>query len=79
MREVHCGEETLGDGFWTVFPKFKLEPEPFSTKVYVKKIHTSKKNIEFQCNMKQILANTNNASTGHKLQGMSKDIIIVTS
>ena len=29
--------------------------------------------------MKQIPANTNNASTGHKLQGMSKDVIIVTS
>jgi hypothetical protein len=29
--------------------------------------------------MKQILANTNDASTGHKLQGMSKDVIIVTS
>ncbi len=59
--------------------KFKLEPEPFSIKVSDKKIHTSKKNIEFQCNMKQILANTNNASTGHKLQGMSKDVITVTS
>jgi hypothetical protein len=29
--------------------------------------------------MKQILANTNNATTGHKLQGMSKDVNIVTS
>ncbi len=29
--------------------------------------------------MKQICANTNNASTGHKLQGMSKDEIIITS
>ncbi len=29
--------------------------------------------------MKQIPANTNDASTGHKLQGMSKDVIIVTS
>ncbi len=29
--------------------------------------------------MKQILANTNDASTGHKLQGMSKDVVIVTS
>ncbi len=27
--------------------------------------------------MKQIPANTNNATTGHKLQGMSKDVIIV--
>jgi hypothetical protein len=29
--------------------------------------------------MKQIPANTNNASTGNKLQRMSKDVIIVTS
>jgi hypothetical protein len=29
--------------------------------------------------MKQIPANTNDASTGHKLQGMSKDEIIVSS
>jgi hypothetical protein len=29
--------------------------------------------------MKQILANSNDATTGHKLQGMSKDIIVVTS
>jgi hypothetical protein len=29
--------------------------------------------------MKQIPANTNNASTGPKLQGVSKDVIIVTS
>jgi hypothetical protein len=29
--------------------------------------------------MKQIPANTNDATTGHKLQGMSKDVIIVTS
>ena len=29
--------------------------------------------------MKQIPANINDASTGHKLQGMLKDVIIVTS
>jgi hypothetical protein len=29
--------------------------------------------------MKQIPANSNDAITGHKLQGMSKDVIIVTS
>jgi hypothetical protein len=29
--------------------------------------------------MKQIPANTNDATTGQKLQGMSKDVIIVTS
>ncbi len=29
--------------------------------------------------MNQILANSNDGRTGHKLQGMSKDVIIVTS
>ncbi len=29
--------------------------------------------------MKQIPANSNDAITGHKLQGMSKDVIVVTS
>ena len=29
--------------------------------------------------MTQIPANSNNATTGHKLQGMSKDAIVVTS
>ncbi len=29
--------------------------------------------------MKQIPANSNDATTGHKLQGMSKDVIVLTS
>ncbi len=29
--------------------------------------------------MKQILANTNDETTGHKIQGMSKDVIFVAS
>jgi hypothetical protein len=59
--------------------RFKLEPELFSTKVSVKEFKGSKKKIQFKCRMKQIPENTNDASTGHKLQGMSKDVIIVTS
>jgi hypothetical protein len=59
--------------------KFKLEPESFSTKVSVKKYDTSTTNIDFQCKMKQIPANTNDATMGHKFQGMSKDVIIVAS
>jgi hypothetical protein len=55
------------------------EPESFSTKVSVKKYDTSTTNTDFQCKMKQISANTNDATTGHKLQGMSKDVIIVVS
>jgi hypothetical protein len=29
--------------------------------------------------MKQIPANSNDATTGHKLQGMTKDVIVITS
>ena len=56
--------------------KFKLTPEQCSPKVSIKQFN--KKN-EFHCKMKQIQINSNNATTGHKLQGISKDLIIVTS
>ncbi len=56
--------------------KFKLDPETFSTSVSVKEYDTSI-TTNYQCKMKQIPANINDATTGHKLQGMSKDVIIV--
>ncbi len=59
--------------------KFNFEPKSFSTKVSVKTYDTSTTNIDFRCKMQQIPANTNNATTGHKLQCMSKDVIIVAS
>jgi hypothetical protein len=59
--------------------RFKLEPELLSTKVSANEFEGSKKKIQFKTWMKQIPANTNDASTGHKLQGMSKDVIIVIS
>ncbi len=59
--------------------KFKLQPEQCSPKISVKPYSTSSKKNEFCCKMKQILANSNDATTGHKLQGMSKDVIIITS
>ncbi len=37
------------------------------------------KKDEFCCEMKQIPANSNDATTGHKLPGMSKDVIVVRS
>jgi hypothetical protein len=52
---------------------FKLEPEQFSPEVSVKHYHASSKKVTFQWKMKQIPANSNDATTGHKLQGMSKD------
>ncbi len=59
--------------------RFKLEPEQFSPEVSVMHHHASSKKVTFQCKMKQIPANSNDATTGHKLQGMSKDAIIVSS
>jgi hypothetical protein len=59
--------------------RFKHEPEEFSPEVSVKHHHASSKKVTFRCKMKQIPANSNDAATGHKLQGMSKDAIIVLS
>ena len=58
---------------------FKLEPEQFTPEVTVKHYHASSKKIVFRCKMMQIPANSNDATTGHTLQGMSKDAIIVSS
>jgi len=35
--------------------------------------------MEFKCRMHQLPVNLNDATTGHKLQGMSKDAIIISS
>ena len=58
--------------------KFKLEPEQFTPILTLKLYNTSPKK-PFQYKMKQIPANSNDATTGHKLQGMSKDLLIVSS
>jgi hypothetical protein len=39
----------------------------------------SEEKEQIQCKMSQIPANSNDGTTGHKLQGMSKDVIIVLS
>ncbi len=59
--------------------RFKLEPEQFAPEVSVKHYHISSKKVTFRCKMKQIPANSNDATTSHKLQGMSKDAVIVSS
>jgi hypothetical protein len=56
-----------------------LETEQFSPEINVKHYHTSKGKQKLCCIMNQIPANSNDATTGHKLQGMSKDVIIVSS
>jgi hypothetical protein len=59
--------------------KFNLEPEQVTPEVTVKHYETSSMKVKFCCKMNQTPANSNDATTGHKLQGMSKDIIIVSS
>ena len=59
--------------------KFNLEPEKFSPEVNLKLFWTSLKKQAMRCKMTRIPANLNDRTTGHKLQGMSKDVIIVTS
>jgi hypothetical protein len=46
--------------------RFKLEPEQFTPEVTVKHYHMSSK--KFRCKMMQFPANSNDATTGHKLQ-----------
>ena len=56
--------------------KFKLEPEHFTPEVTVKHYQTSSKKVAFRCKMKQIPANSNDATTGHKLQKCQKMLLL---
>ncbi len=56
-----------------------MKPEQITPEVSVKHYETSSKKVKFHCKMNQIPANSNDATTGHKFQGMSKDVIIVLS
>ena len=58
--------------------RFTLSPQHYSTLVRVK-AHPMAPETEFRCKMTQLPINVNDATTGHKLQGMSKDIVIITS
>jgi hypothetical protein len=58
--------------------KFKLGPEQFTPILSLKLYNTDPKK-PFGCKMKQIPANSNDATTGHKLQVMSKELLIVSS
>ncbi len=59
--------------------KIKREPEQCSPKISVKPYSNTSKKVALCGKMKQFLAKSNNAFTGHKLQGISKDVIVVTS
>ncbi len=58
--------------------KFKLGPEQF-TPILSLKLYNRNPKKPFGCKMKLILENSNDATTGHKLQGMSKDFSTVSS
>jgi hypothetical protein len=57
---------------------FRLETKTTGVKVRVKP-HALAPEIDFKCKMTQFPVNCNDATTGHKLQGMSKDVVIITS
>ncbi len=59
--------------------RFKLEPrlDTVQVSVHIHPIALTPDN--FRCKMIQLPINANDATTGHKLQGMSKDIVIITS
>jgi len=59
--------------------RFTLKPQKFSTVVSVKPHQYVTAKMEFTCRMTQLPLNLNDATTGHKLQGMSKDAIVITS
>ena len=63
----------------TLRHRFRLESEEWTTVVNVKPHPMALGEAEFRCKMNQFPVNCNDATTGHKLQGMSKVVIIITS
>lgn len=59
--------------------RFRMEPENFSPQVVVKPYRMATTDMTFTCRMTQLPVNLNDATTGHKLQGTTKDVIIITS
>ena len=59
--------------------RFRMTPEVFSPNVTVRPHRFATATMNFRCKMTQFPVNLNDATTGHKLQGMSKDVVIVTS
>ena len=59
--------------------RFKMNPHTKTVHVRVKPHNFAKTRMEFKCRMHQLPVNLNDATTGHKLQGMSKDVVIITS
>ena len=73
-KQIQVKIDTLKSRLSTImnYRKFKLNPEQCSPKVSIKQFSNSTRKIEFQCKMKQFQIISNDATTGHKLQGISK-------
>lgn len=76
-KRLHEMKITLQNSLQRI--RFKMKAENFSTKVSVKAHPKAQMKMEFTCRMTQFPINLNDATTGHKLQGMSKDVVIITS
>jgi len=59
--------------------RFKLTPQKYSVVVTMSPHNISTTKIKFGFSMTQFPINLNDGTTGHKLQGMSKDYLIITS
>ena len=58
---------------------FKIPPEQHKVSVTVTPTRLCDIKESFKCQMTMFPVNTNTSSTGHKLQGRSKDMVIVSS
>ena len=58
--------------------RFRMKPDRFSPKITVKPYCGATTTITFTCRMTQLPVNLNDATTGHKLQGTTKYVIIMT-
>ena len=59
--------------------RFKLKPESRNVSVSVKPHYRATTQLQFHCHMTQLPANLNDTTTGHKPQGITKDVVIITS
>ena len=55
-----------------------MAPKNYTAQISVK-AHRVAAQSKFKYKLPQLLMNSNNATTGHKLQGMAKDTLIVRS
>ena len=55
-----------------------MKPEEFPPNVKARPHRISKTAVVFRCKMVKFPVNLDDVTNGHKLQGMSKDIMIVT-